>query len=38
MGYEIFLYVLLEIAPEFRPILLLISPLLGATDPPKLAH
>jgi hypothetical protein len=38
MDYEIFLYVLLVIAPELRPVLLLISPPLGATDPPILAH
>jgi hypothetical protein len=38
MGYEMFLYVLLVIAPILRPVLLLISPLLGATDLPILAH
>jgi hypothetical protein len=36
MDYEIFLYVLLKIAPELRPVLLILP--LGAADPPILAY
>jgi hypothetical protein len=38
MGYEMFPYDLLVIAPVLRPVLLLISLLLRATDPPRQVH
>jgi hypothetical protein len=38
MDFEMFLYVPLVIAPVLRPVMLLIYPLLGATNLPILAH